>query len=155
MISPGLLRRFAALLYECLLLLGIVTVGCVLPYILLASLARVDITTPAFAIMQRAHFLLLLGCYFVWCWLHGGQTLPMRVWKLRIIDKSGGPLRPLQAIFRYLAACLGAFGLGIGFLWCLIDHDRQYLHDRLAGSRLVEEGGGPRGRQNSADGDVA
>ena len=28
--------------------------------------------------------------------------------------------------------------LGLGFLWAFVDRDRQFLHDRLAGTALVD-----------------
>ncbi|MDR2636977.1 MAG: RDD family protein [Zoogloeaceae bacterium] len=130
---PGFLRCLAALIYESLLLLGIVAIGCVLPYILLGALAGVG--APAW--VEQLHFFLLLGLYFTWCWLHGGQTLAMKTWKIRVVDKSGQALRPMQALLRYLAAWPSLFCFGLGLLWRFLDPERQFLHDRIAGSRLI------------------
>jgi uncharacterized RDD family membrane protein YckC len=77
--------------------------------------------------------------YFVWFWLHGGQTLPMKTWKMRVVNPDGSTLRPLQAVLRYLAAWPSILLFGIGILWALVDRDRQFLHDRIAGSRIVSE----------------
>jgi uncharacterized RDD family membrane protein YckC len=121
------------LLYELLLLLAVLAVGLLLPYILLGALANVA----AAPWVQRAHFFLLLGLYFIGFWLHGGQTLAMKTWRIRLADKDGGPLRPLQALLRYLAAWPSVC-LGIGLLWRFVDPDRQFLHDRIAGTRLED-----------------
>jgi uncharacterized RDD family membrane protein YckC len=43
-----------------------------------------------------------------------------------------------RAIHRYLVAILGTAALGLGFAWALVDRDRQFLHDRLAGTALVD-----------------
>jgi len=75
--------------------------------------------------------------YFVWFWLNGGQTLPMKTWKLLLVSEDGGALRPLQAVLRYLAAWPSILLCGAGILWALFDKDRQFLHDRIAGTRIV------------------
>ena len=79
---------------------------------------------------------LLLMAYFVWCWLNGGQTLPMKTWKLRVINADGLPLRPLQAVLRYMLAWPSMLLFGIGILWVVVDKDKQFLHDRIAGTKI-------------------
>ena len=74
--------------------------------------------------------------YFMWCWLNGGQTLPMKTWKIRLVSKDGGRIRPAQALLRYLAAWPSTVLL-IGIFWALIDREQLFLHDRIAGTRLI------------------
>ena len=64
----------------------------------------------------------------------GGQTLPMKTWQHPRGEADGGaPGRgPRAASLRARAAGLAAAGLG--FAWALVDRDRQFLHDRLAGT---------------------
>jgi len=133
---PGIGRRLASMLYETLLLLGVLSVTFILPHVLLGVLASRN----AGPELVQVHFFLVLLIYFVWFWLNGGQTLAMKTWKLRIIGTGGTPLRPLQAVLRYLAAWPSIFLLGIGLLWALVDRDRQFLHDRIAGTRVIFEG---------------
>jgi electron transport complex protein RnfE len=130
---PGFVRCVCAMLYECLLLLAVALFGCVLPHILLGVIAHVE--APTWVV--RLHFVALLALYFVWFWMRGGQTLAMKTWKIRVVDKSGHPLRPMQALFRYLAAWFSLMCFGAGFFWRLVDSEGQFLHDRLAGSRLI------------------
>jgi uncharacterized RDD family membrane protein YckC len=33
---------------------------------------------------------------------------------------------------------LGGLAAGLGFAWALVDRDGQFLHDRLAGTALVD-----------------
>jgi len=73
----------------------------------------------------------VLGAYFIWCWLRGGQTLAMKAWRIRLEGVS-----PRNALLRFLLALL-LVPTGISILWALFDRDRQFLHDRLAGTRLV------------------
>ncbi|MBL8521053.1 MAG: RDD family protein, partial [Betaproteobacteria bacterium] len=100
--------------------------------------------------------------YFVWFWTHGGQTLPMKTWKIRLESARGAGLGAGHALLRLL--CAGAFfgpacvalvlvmfphrvspvaaawlvvpALAT-ILWAQFDKDRQFLHDRLARTRLV------------------
>lgn len=82
--------------------------------------------------MQGAFVLGFLGLYFLWCWLRGGQTLPMKAWRIRLVR-----VTPARAVLRYLLALL-LVPTGLSFVWALFDPERQFLHDRLAGTRLVE-----------------
>jgi uncharacterized RDD family membrane protein YckC len=128
----SLRRRLASLVYECLLLLalwfvaGFIVVGALPepPH----GLARVAFQT---------YLWLVTGVYLVWFWRRGGQTLAMRTWQLRLVDLQGRPVGRRQAWLRYLLASLGALALGAGFLWAILDRERQFLHDRLAGTRLL------------------
>lgn len=127
-------RRLGSLLYESLVVFAVLIAGFWFPQTVLMGFG--------FPIPPRllwVHvFILLLG-YFVWFWLHGGQTLPMKTWKLRLESRDGRPLRPAQALLRYLAAWPSLLGLGAGVLWALLDKDGQFLHDRIAGTRIVSE----------------
>lgn len=78
----------------------------------------------------------VLGLYFVACWSHGGRTLPMQTWKLRMIRENGQPVGSVRALWRYALAWPSLL-LCVGLLWALVDRDRQFLHDRLAGTRIV------------------
>ncbi len=73
----------------------------------------------------------------MWQWVHGGQTLPMKTWCLRVVTQAGAALSVSRAAARYTLALLGAALCGVGFLWALIDRDRQFLHDRIAGTCIV------------------
>jgi uncharacterized RDD family membrane protein YckC len=75
--------------------------------------------------------------FFGWFWTHGGQTLGMRAWRLRVVRDDGGPLGWPQAARRFAAAALSWAALGLGFLWCSIDPERRTWHDRLSGTHLV------------------
>lgn len=101
----------------------------------------------------------VVGIYFVWFWTHSGQTLAMKTWRIRLVTKDGGQVKAGRAIARYLLAWLWfAPGLALAsildaktwlliwipaaniFLWSMtiyLDPNRQFLHDRLAGTRLT------------------
>lgn len=129
---PGRTRHLACLLYESLVVFAVLLVGFWIPQAVLYGFGF----TMNSKMLWGHVFLLLLG-YFVWFWLHGGQTLPMKTWKLRLENQSGGPLRPLQAILRYLAAWPSVLFFGLGIWWIFIDREQRFLHDRIAGTRIV------------------
>lgn len=154
--TPGIARRLASLLYESLLLFAVAFAATSL--FLLASGAE-----PA----QGSHRLILqiylgmvFAAYFLWCWLRGGQTLAMKAWRIKLIAPGRTQVPAGRALLRFALAALVVCcsGAAIAFAavqkdlwlalaslalsclspcWAFIDPDRQFLHDRLAGTRLV------------------
>ncbi len=120
------------MVYEALLLTALVIVASFPMAPLLQALPQ-----PWSRLVNQGFVLGLIGLYLVWFWRHGGQTLAMKTWRVRLVTRTGAPIGLGQAWLRYALAVLGLAGLGIGFLWALWDRDRQFLHDRLAGTRLV------------------
>ena len=129
---PSIARRLASMLYEGLVVFSILLIGFLIPQIVFSAFGM-----SLSGRMLILHILVLLMVYFVWCWLNGGQTLPMKTWKLRIANPDGSPLRPAQAMLRYLAAWPSILLGGIGLFWAIFDSEKQFLHDRIAGSRIV------------------
>jgi uncharacterized RDD family membrane protein YckC len=80
---------------------------------------------------------LVIAAYFLRCWLYGGQTLAMRAWRIRLVG-----VTPRKALLRFVYA-LVLVPSGISLLWALFDVDKQFLHDRLAGTRLVPANAAP------------
>ena len=78
--------------------------------------------------------------YLAWSWTHGGQTLAMRAWRIRLVQMDGTPMDWRKSLARFLAALLSWAVFGLGFLWILIDKDQLSWHDRLSRSRLVRTG---------------
>ena len=125
-------RRTLALVYEALLLIALVFIGSV-PFVMLTHDLDRAIERPLF----QLYLVLLMGVYFVWQWRHGGQTLALKTWRLRVVTREGAQLRWADALRRYAYALPGVLLLGAGFLWALLDRERLFLHDRLAGTRIV------------------
>lgn len=133
-VRSGILRRLAGLCYESILLSGVLIVTLLLPHILIGAFAHRLAVTP----VLWMHLFLVLLVYSVWFWSNGGQTLAMKTWRIRLVTRAGYPVRPTQALLRYLLCWPSFILFGIGILWALVDRDRQFLHDRLAGTRLVD-----------------
>jgi uncharacterized RDD family membrane protein YckC len=137
--SPGFFRRLAALFYDLVLLFGVLMIAVtivVVPYDFIVGLP--------FPHEERIHRLGLqlylvavIGLFFVFFWVRGGQTLGMRTWHLRLVcdDGSGPRLRHALARLAWAALCLAPAGAGL--LWMLFDRDRLTCYDRLSHTRPV------------------
>jgi uncharacterized RDD family membrane protein YckC len=132
MATAGLGRRLASLCYEVLLLSAVLFLS---GWVFLALLPGID---PAIARpLLQLWMLAVSAVYFVYCWTHNGQTLPMKTWRLRVVARDGGSVGPRAGIGRFLFALVSIALCGLGWAWAILDRDRQFLHDRLAGTRLV------------------
>ena len=161
----GLLPRLGAATYEALLVTALVflTGFLMLPLVSPGNAATATgLTVPPVA-ARVALFCVLFSVaalYFVWSWTGGRRTLPMKTWHIRVALADGTPPDGKTALLRYLAAWIGpslaligvallrdrgsstlALGLmGFNFLWAAVDPDRQFLHDRMAGTRVLRDG---------------
>lgn len=131
--SASLLRRLAAFGYDALVLLTLWLTAAV-PFVWIMNGA------PQGALMRVVFQLYLLAiafAFFGWFWVHGGQTLGMRAWRLRVVDNDGRGVTWAQATKRFAAAILSLLCAGIGLLWVMHDRERRAWHDRLSGTRVV------------------
>jgi len=153
--TPTIRRRLAAMLYESMLLFGVLAVAGAVFAVALEQRHALYLREQ----LQYALFI-VLALYFVWFWTHGGQTLAMKTWRIRLVTSSGAAVGYPRALLRYLlawvwllpglvvAAAVDAHGPALLLipaanllLWALtpfLDAERQFLHDRLAGTRLVQ-----------------
>ncbi len=131
--APGIARRLASALYDLLLVAALVLIAT-FPFLAFFG----DSTHGWRRHVLQAWVVFVTGAYFVWFWTRGGQTLPMKTWHIRVVRWDGQPIGMGRAIHRYVIAALGFFAVGLGFAWALFDRDRQFLHDRLAGTALID-----------------
>jgi uncharacterized RDD family membrane protein YckC len=125
--APGLARRLASMAYEALLIFAVAFFAA---WVFFFASGGRDATRGALRIELQLFILVVLAAYFVWCWLRGGQTLAMRAWRIRLVNVTPG-----KAVLRFVLALAL---LPVSILWALFDRDRQFLHDRLAGTRLID-----------------
>lgn len=130
---PSIRRRLASAVYDSLLLLGVVVAALVLPHMLLGLAFNFTASGPVLI----AHLIIVLASYFLWYWRHGGQTLAMQTWKIQLISVAGTSPSWPQLMLRFVLVWPSVGFYGAGLLWALFDRDRQFLHDRLAGTRIV------------------
>ena len=128
-----MLRRLGGVLYDGLTLVAL----WLLASAVFTSLYGVaDQALPR--LLLQGFSLLVISSYFLWCWTHGGQTLAMRAWRLKVVYANGMPLTFLGAFLRFLLAAAGLLAGGAGLWWALLDRDGLFLHDRLAKTRLID-----------------
>lgn len=154
---PGVLRRMAAFLYEGVLLFGV---------LFLAAWLWSTLTQQRHALQGQhglqAFLFLVLGIYFSWFWSHGGQTVAMKAWHLRVVDRNGHTLSQARALLRYVLAWLwfapaliligltglqgggaisGSLAMGVlaYALLARLHPQRLFLHDLLAGTQLITQ----------------
>ncbi|HET6599054.1 MAG TPA: RDD family protein [Burkholderiaceae bacterium] len=157
-IAPSLVRRMACFVYEALLLFGIGLIPGALGAIFVAwtghqQLAQIDTGL-------RVITFAIYALYFTWFWSARGQTLAMQTWHIRVVTTQGRPLGRWRALARYVASwawvapaalvahlngwtplqSLAAVGVGVVVyaLLALAHPQRQFWHDALCGSRLID-----------------
>ncbi|MGB9990702.1 RDD family protein [Massilia sp. SM-13] len=153
--TPTVKRRLISMVYELLLAFAVLF----LPF-LVFEVATGASHTPLVEHMRQALAFIVLGIYFIHQWSRKGQTLAMQTWRIRVVMADGSPLPMKAAVLRYLLSwmwvlpalvldyalqlqrwhALYAIFAGI-LLWSLtafFTRDRQFLHDKLAGTRLIQ-----------------
>jgi uncharacterized RDD family membrane protein YckC len=161
--TPSLTRRMACFVYESLLLFGVGLVPGALGALFLAQTGQRSPLQSETAL--RLFAWILYAIYFTWFWSTRGQTLAMQTWHIRIVSAAGERVTQARALARYAACCLAWFGpatitawllhlqpwpsLGLtaagiaGYaLLALAEPDRQFWHDRLCGTRLIDSRAG-------------
>jgi uncharacterized RDD family membrane protein YckC len=131
--APALARRLASALYDLLLVVALAFVAT-FPFLAFFG----DSTQGWRRHVLQVWVVFVIGAYFVWFWTRGGQTLPMKTWRIKVVRWDGRPVGAARAVHRYVIALLGTAALGLGYFWALVDRDRQFLHDRLAGTALTD-----------------
>jgi uncharacterized RDD family membrane protein YckC len=155
MTTPSLRRRLSSMLYESMLLFGVLFMSAWLFSTLLQQRHALYLRHA-----MEAWLFVILGLYFIWFWTHGGQTLAMKTWRFKVVAADGAPVSRWRAALRFLLCWLWVLpGLALAstlqdkhwmmvlvpalnlLLWAAairLDPQRQFLHDRLAGTRLVD-----------------
>jgi uncharacterized RDD family membrane protein YckC len=131
-VVPGVGRRLLSLVYELLLLTAVILLAAGVATALVHStgvvhprgLTQLAVTSACFG-------------YFTWQWHGRGQTLPMKTWKISLETTEGDRVSVARALLRAVLSIPGYGLFGITVLWALVDRENQFLHDRLAGTRLV------------------
>ena len=151
--APRLIRRMACWMYEGILMFGVVFIAGY----------RIGTLSQTRNAMDNRHALqaflfVVFGIYFTWFWAKG-QTLAMKTWHIRVVDRDGRPLTQRRALLRYVCswlwflpplAALAPFSLPGGeatvivlgwvAVWAVLSRfhpQQQFWHDALAGTRLV------------------
>jgi uncharacterized RDD family membrane protein YckC len=163
LVAPSLWRRLAAFVYEGVLLFGV---------LMISGYLFSSLTQQRNAMVGRhglqAFLFVVLGIYFTWFWSHGGQTVAMKAWHIRLLDRRGQPVTQARALARYLLSWLWFLpallalyvsgtrdaliifgvvlvGAALYALLARLHPSRQFVHDIVCGTRLVSDRPLPRG----------
>lgn len=153
--TPSLKRRLICLVYEAFLVGAVSAFG-----LTVFTLAAAPFHNEALTFYgSKAALFLIVGAYLIHSWTGSGFTLAMKTWRIKIVTLGQAKVPFKHAAIRYLLAwgwVLPAFAaihyhhltrwhaaamVAVGVLgWAMtafFDKDRQFLHDRLAGTRLI------------------
>ena len=130
--TAGLTRRLAALFYDALLLLALLFIAT-LPW---AIAARGEPLAPLARAAYQLYLIGVSGVFFGWFWTHGGQTLGMRAWRLRVTAEDGSKVSSRAAAIRFAVGLVSLGVFGLGFWWALFGAGRKTWHDRAAHTRV-------------------
>jgi uncharacterized RDD family membrane protein YckC len=121
----------AAIIYDLFLLLAVlfVATALILPFNGGAAFSTQQIVYPIY-------LLIISFLFYGWFWTHGGQTLGLRAWRIKVQTFNQKNLTWKLALLRFIAAIPSWLFLGLGFLWVLIDKDHHSWHDYLSGTAL-------------------
>ena len=127
----GLIVRLLAMFYDGLLLISALLIATALA--LMVTQGTLSYHNPFF----RTFLFLICFSFYAWFWLHGGQTLGMRAWRLRLQNTGGGPISVWQALLRFMAAIPSLAIGGLGLLWLVFDKNKMAVHDHISESVIV------------------
>ena len=122
------------MIYEAVLLAALLVAATAL-FVAVAG----DSTATVMRTALRMYLVLIAGIYLVWSWTGGRRTLAMQTWRIRLVDREGKIPDLRTATVRYVVALLGIAAFALGLFWAVLDRERQFLHDRIAGTRLIRE----------------
>ena len=131
----SLIKQLAAMLYDSLLIFAVLFLATAIA--LLFNQGEAIEASPLF----NLYLLFTVFTFYAWFWRKSGQTLGMRVWKIRIVSDSGDNPGWGTSYLRLLIALLSWLCFGLGYLWRLF---KPYTwHDRISHTRIIDVSGLP------------
>lgn len=130
----GILRRFAAVAYDSILLFAVVMMATVTLDVFVNPQAVQNSN-----ILFQGYLLLVIYLYFVWQWVKGRQTLGMKAWRILLVRPGAERLTWPAASLRFLLALISLSFFGFGLIWILFDADNVTFYDRFSNTRLITE----------------
>jgi uncharacterized RDD family membrane protein YckC len=136
--SAGLIKRLLAIIYDSLLIAALLFIAEILPLALNhgEAVSR-DNGWLMFYLLHPLYLLVVCFLFLGWFWTHGGQTLGMKTWKLKIVTLNNTEISWLQAATRFLAALLSWACCGLGFIWIVFNKEKRSWHDLASDTRVI------------------
>jgi uncharacterized RDD family membrane protein YckC len=136
--KPSVFRRLGALFYDVLSLLAVLMLAnaiVVIPYEVITGHHVYESFLPL--LLLRLYLLAIIAAFYVYFWTHGGQTLGMRAWRLRVVGSDGGALSVGAAVKRFAWSIVSFLPAGLGLWMSLFNREGLALHDQRSSTRVV------------------
>lgn len=132
----GLFRRLFAIFYDGFLLTAILFIVAAIANALNQGnpIEPGNTFYPVFVFI----IFILSYLYFAWFWIHGGQTLGMKTWRMQLQSISGNKITWKTSAIRFLCAIVSWSIFGLGFLWALFDKKSRCWHDLASKTVLLD-----------------
>jgi len=141
--APSLLRRFAAMVYDSLLLMAISILYSAVMTGINVALKGVPatgerITWGVFGVMVFIGWILTIGYFFCYFWHKSGQTLGMKTWRMKVVNNNDLNCPSYtKCIIRFICAPVSLCLLGTGYWLMYTNRERQTMHDKISKTRTL------------------
>jgi uncharacterized RDD family membrane protein YckC len=132
----GLARRLLAVIYDLFLLIALLFIATAAAMALNKGNA-IEPGQPLYP-FYVAYLLLISFIFYGWFWTHGGQTLGMKTWKMRLQQENGEAVTWSLALLRFITAMFSWAAAGLGFLWSLVQPKKRTWHDIVSRCVMVD-----------------
>ncbi|MCK5876365.1 MAG: RDD family protein [Candidatus Marithrix sp.] len=124
----GILRYFAVIFYDSLLLFSVLFLATAIAY---------PITGGQVNIMFQIYLVIVSFFYFSWSWARGGQTLGMMAWRVKLVANDNQTVSLQRCLLRFLVSIISWLIFGIGFFWAFFNRQHYTWHDLVSDSHLI------------------
>lgn len=142
--AAGLGRRLAAIFYDALLCIALLMVTALIYKLIWMGFvgeAKLHQLSDSGALdgdpLLSTILLFVLFGFFAKFWTHGGQTLGMQVWGIRVQNADGTAISLWQALLRFVVAIASWLCVGLGFFWSVFDKQKRSWHDMYSETQVV------------------
>ncbi|OUU78939.1 MAG: hypothetical protein CBC38_06385 [Gammaproteobacteria bacterium TMED78] len=131
-LQAGFFKRILANIYDSIIILALIMVLTLAIIIFRDGKEIVHSSTWFTLFIFASHF-----SFFIWFWTHGGQTLGMRAWGIRVVSSKRESIGLICCIRRYILSFSIIFPPGFCFIWSFFDEERLFFNDRFSETRII------------------
>ena len=131
---PSFFKQIACMVYDTLLLLSVLLAASAIAVTLNGGKAF-ESGNPFF----MAYLLIVSFLFYGWFWKHGGQTLGMQSWKIKLVNRrNNAPVSWQQAGLRFIASLISLIPAGLGFWWQFLGQNNESWPDTISDTALQQ-----------------
>jgi uncharacterized RDD family membrane protein YckC len=134
----GFGRRFAALIYDSFLLLALLMIYTAIALAFSPGHVAVTQEIGPWWYVYRVGELAVIGGYYLLNWVHSGQTLGMRAWRIKVVQDDGRRMTLRAGLLRFAFGFIAWPPAALGVLWLYFDPYHAAIHDRLSKTRVIK-----------------